>query len=147
MFLLLFIAVPFFVVAGWGVNSRGIRNNNPGNIRWDNKTQWRGMLGVDDKGFIIFDSPVNGIRAMARVLASYKRRGVSSVAEIIATWAPSTENNTSAYIDHVAQLLNKNVGDTVNESEWPQLVAAIIKHENGEQPYSMATIRQGIAAA
>ena len=52
---------------------RGIRNNNPGNIRWSND-QWKGLIPKDqasDKAFCVFRSPEYGIRAMARILRKY----------------------------------------------------------------------------
>ena len=33
------------------------------------------------------------------------------------------------------------------QQNYPELIAAIIHHENGEQPYAMATIYEGIALA
>ena len=51
--------------------TRGIRNNNPGNIRVS-KDQWEGMTG-DDGAFVIFDSPESGVRALAKNLQSYGR--------------------------------------------------------------------------
>lgn len=137
--------------------ARGIRNNNAGNIRWDNQTQWRGMIGTDDKGFIIFDTPENGVRAMARILLSYNRRGVNTVQNIISTWAPqngvdpqtgeSYTNNTSSYINSVIQKTGLSQGELVTREDYDKLIPAIIHHENGYQPYGQTTINRGIAAA
>lgn len=127
------------------IQPRGIRNNNPGNIRWDGSTQWRGMVAADPAGFVIFDTPENGIRAMSRILDSYGRRGVITLESIISTWAPTAENNTGAYIDHLAGILGIMPGDTVQDRAG--LIAGIIKHENGVQPYPLATIERGIALA
>ena len=145
-------AVLALLVVGGGAavvtyQPRGIRNNNPGNIRWDGKTQWQGMAGVDDAGFVIFDTPNNGIRAMARVLASYGRRGVVTVADIIRTWAPPNENNTPAYVESVARRTGLAPGAPVPRERLAEFVAAIIHHENGQQPYTLAQIEQGISAA
>ena len=127
------------------IQPRGIRNNNPGNIRWDGVTQWRGMVAADPAGFVIFDTPENGIRAMSRILDSYGRRGVNTLESIINTWAPPTENNSGAYIDHLASVLGVMPADTVQDRTG--LIAGIIKHENGQQPYPLATIERGIALA
>lgn len=124
---------------------RGIRNHNPGNIRAGDN--WRGMVGTDDAGFVVFDSPAYGIRAMQRILNSYRARGVNTVRAIINTWAPPNENNTSAYVDHVAKVLGVAPDEILPVERDASLIAAIIKHENGAQPYSRAEIEQGRALA
>lgn len=128
-----------------GSAPRGIRNNNPGNIRWDGQTQWRGMVAADPAGFVIFDTPENGIRAMARILNTYAGRGVITLQQIISTWAPTSENNTAAYVDHLAGRLGQSPNEPVNDRAG--LIAGIILHENGQQPYSATTIAEGIARA
>lgn len=141
------------VIGLWAIGARnmtnqprGIRNNNPGNVRWDYKTQWQGMTGADDAGYMIFTSPEYGIRAMARVLRNYGGRGVNTIATIITTWAPAADNNpTGDYIKHVSQRLHKQPGEIITREDWPELIEAIILHENGQQPYSRAQILKGIS--
>ncbi|UZT50085.1 internal (core) protein [Enterobacter phage 01_vB_Eclo_IJM] len=48
--------------------TRGIRNNNIGNIRVS-KDQWEGATG-DDGSFVTFDTPDSGVRALAKNLMS-----------------------------------------------------------------------------
>lgn len=127
--------------------TRGIRNNNAGNIRWDNKTKWLGQIGADDKGFIIFSEPVYGIRAMVRVLRSYQNRGIVTLEKIISTWAPPIENNTESYIKSVEQRTGFKRGDVMFQQHYPKLIDAIIYHENGSQPYAMSIIDRGVAIA
>ena len=53
---------------------RGIRNNNPGNIR--HGANWLGLNPNGrniDSAFCVFTAPVYGIRALAKVLVNYKR--------------------------------------------------------------------------
>lgn len=46
-----------------------------------------------------------GIRAAFVILRRYIRRyGINTIADIVARWAPSSENNTSAYVKKVVQL-------------------------------------------
>ena len=73
--------------------SRGIRNNNPGNIR-RSKDKWQGAAKEQpDKNFVTFTSPVWGIRAIARILIRYQDNyGCDTVAKHIARWAPPSEN-------------------------------------------------------
>lgn len=131
---------------------RGIRNNNPGNID-RNATAWQGMAAdqSSDPRFVVFNSPEYGIRAMAKVLMSYGAKyGIDTVRGVINRWAPPNENDTEAYIVHVAETLG--VGpDTHISLSSPSvlvvLVAAIIKHENGQQPYDQPTIAKGVGMA
>lgn len=126
---------------------RGIRNNNPGNVRYTG-TQWQGLSNPPSDGeYCIFTDPRYGIRAMGRILNSYASRGIDSISEIIFTWAPPSENNTLAYVAHVADLLEWSETLPLPLDKRPELVAAIIKHENGINPYSMATINEGLSWA
>lgn len=130
---------------------RGIRNNNPGNIE-RNGTQWQGMAADQsgDDRFIVFSDPVFGIRAMARTLGNYQRlHGIDSVYGVINRWAPvDDDNDTVSYAAHVADQLAVSEFDSLNLQHYmPELIAAIIKHENGVQPYSMTTIKHGISLA
>ena len=128
---------------------KGIRNNNPGNIR-ATATIWQGQVGDDGTGFAVFDTPENGIRAMARTLHTYATSyGITTVQGIISRWAPANENDTASYVQDVAARMD--VGDTqplvFSASQLVALVAAIINHENGMQPYTDAQLLAGIRAA
>lgn len=128
---------------------RGIRNKNPGNIRYHAANDWLGQVGKDDAGYAIFSDAKYGIRAMGKTLDSYQRRGVLTVEDIINTWAPPSENNTGAYLSHVLQLTGWPPGfiPIRAEGDYPTLVKAIIKHENGLQPYSDDFIAASLAIA
>lgn len=139
------IAGVFGLILKKSSEPRGIRNNNAGNIE-AGRDQWQGAIG-DDGRFVIFSAPEYGIRAIARILNSYKKRGVESVSEIISTWAPPTENNTNAYIESVAGRLGVEPFEPLSVERWPELIAAIVHHENGKQPYSAALIKKGVDMA
>lgn len=127
---------------------RGIRNNNPGNIR--HRDQWKGLAEEQtDTDFCTFSSPEYGIRAMAKILRNYQRRhGLNTVAGIIGRWAPATENDTQSYAEHVAQKLGIAVSEPFDvEERLSELVTAIIVHENGSNPYTAGTITHGCAMA
>ena len=85
---------------------RGIRNNNPGNIRIT-KDNWKGLRAVQsDKEFFQFISLKWGYRALIRTLQNYrKRHGCETIADFIRRWAPPTENNTMTYIRFVCNKL------------------------------------------
>lgn len=127
---------------------RGIRNNNPGNIRYTG-TAWQGLDNPPSDGeYCRFIAPRWGIRAMARVLASYRARGVVTIRQIISTWAPVGDSNpTESYIYSVSQRMGIASDVPLMETDWPALIEAIIYHENGQQPYTMALIREGVSWA
>lgn len=125
---------------GLNKTPRGIRNNNPGNIRWGD--YWKVLVPESqrtDKSFCQFTSPEYGIRAMIIILRNYQRkRGINTVSGIIQRWAPPIENNTQAYINSVAQAAGVKPDqqiDTFDSRFMMTLLQAIIKHENGIQPY------------
>lgn len=123
---------------------RGIRNNNPLNIR-KSSDNWQGKTG-DDGAFVIFDTPYSGIRAAARLLKNYGNNyGLVTVRGIINRWAPSSENNTESYITSVEKSTGLFRDLTLNGGDYPSLVAAMIKHENGQQPYGKALIAQAVS--
>lgn len=137
------------ISTGWNMAAnaiRGIRNNNPGNIVRDPRTRWQGMADDQsaDPRFIVFTAPEWGIRAMARVLRNYQQRGAQTIAQIISTWAPPTENNTNAYIAAVSGEVGIAPTQPVSDANLPALIAAIIRHENGQQPYPPEVIAKGI---
>ena len=84
--------------------SRGIRNNNPLNIRRNPANQWQGLRPVQaDKLFCQFKAMKWGLRAAIRLMENYIRRGAQTPRQIISRWAPPSENNTSGYITQACQ--------------------------------------------
>lgn len=82
---------------------RGIRNNNPGNIKRASNA-WTGKVPYTestDDTFEQFSYYVYGVRAMLKLLSNYIASGTKNIGQIVARWAPSTENNTQAYTAHV----------------------------------------------
>ncbi len=125
---------------------RGIRNKNPLNIELGDN--WQGMAPEQNDGrFVQFTDPRYGYRAAAKIMASYSRRGINTVRGIIATWAPSHENNVEAYIDSVASRSGLSSLQIVEREHYPALFEAMTWHENGQQPYSRALIAEGVSWA
>src|SRR5882762_6937836 len=98
--------------------SRGELNHNPGNIRMSS-SPWKGkIVPSKDKDFEQFDTAVDGIRALAKLLSNYfMHHGLSTVTQIISRWAPGSENNTGAYISAVANELGCGINDILNLSD------------------------------
>jgi hypothetical protein len=127
---------------------RGIRNNNPGNLR-KNGIPWKGLAPESeqtDPDFYVFTAPHYGIRAMGRDLTKdYNIDGQRTIAALISEYAPGSENNTWAYINAVSREIGKQPNELLYlDEDLPYLVAAIIKHENGQQPYSLSYIEESL---
>ncbi len=128
---------------------RGIRNNNPGNIRHGQNWQGLNPEGRNiDPAFCVFKEPKYGIRALAKVLINYKKiHGLKNVRQIISRYAPPNENQTNAYIKTVSEQIGVYPDTAIDIEERGVLIVfikAIIRMENGIQPYSDETIQQGI---
>ena len=87
--------------------TRGIRNNNPLNIR-HSPSRWQGMaVEQTDPSFVQFRSMAYGYRAACKLLQSYWQRFRKegkpfTVRTIISRWAPPEDNNdTESYIRSV----------------------------------------------
>lgn len=150
---LIWVVVGLIVLSGGGYVAatqltRGYRNKNPGNIRNNPKNKWVGQTGVDDKGFCVFEKDFYGLRALAILLRNYEKQGARTVTDIISKYAPSNENNTSAYINSVSRALSVTPNDLVMITpRLSELMAAIVKHENGFNKYSADEISEAKRAA
>lgn len=130
---------------------RGIRNNNPGNIR-RSKDPWQGLAEKQtDRSFFRFESAIYGIRALARVLITYQdKHQLRTIKSIIGRWAPKSENDTDAYVRTVANQSGFDVSQKLDMHRFEHLrpiVEAIIWHENGQQPYSEAEVTKALVLA
>lgn len=139
----------------------GVRNNNPGNIEWG--SPWEGLVPrsqatlPDGQRFAQFVDAASGIRAIARTLITYydKRKAndgskIDTIAEVIERWAPSHENNTSAYANHVGKLMSVDPKAMINVKDYDTmrgLVVGIIAHENAGYAYPDAVVDEGLRRA
>jgi hypothetical protein len=128
---------------------RGIRNNNPGNIR-RRPTAWKGKVPFarsPDSSFEVFTAPVYGVRAMARLLRNYIDDGYNTVEKIVGKYAPGNENDTEGYIEHVAKdiQVRKNKKLKPNKKTLKALVLAMSRRENGGDYISDSLFEQAYA--
>lgn len=112
----------------WGLKatgqSRGMRNNNPGNIR--------ALPGqrFDRHGFRVFDTMEEGVKAAKHQLQLYEQRGITTMAAAIAKWAPPSENDTAAYIKEVEKSTGIKPGENIAGQE-DLLLSGMFRHESG----------------
>lgn len=88
------------------MSTRGIRNNNPANIR--RGCNWKGLTEKQtDKEFCQFTTMTWGVRALLITLRTYVvKHHLHTIREIITRWAPPSDgNNTEKYIEFVEDVL------------------------------------------
>lgn len=110
---------------------RGIRNNNPGNLKYGEFAVQNGAVGKDGGGFAVFDSMQAGIAATLQLLRSYVSRGYDTIRTIISRWAPTGDNNTAAYIAAVAKRLGISADQKLSGDNLAGVAQSIFSHENG----------------
>lgn len=129
---------------------RGIRNNNPLNIRKGNN--WKGEVkDQTDRSFEQFVSMEYGIRAGFKILRNYitgfngLATKINTIEGIIRRWAPPRENDTESYIKKVVQLTGIPRTQRIafgQKSYMCAIVDAMIRVECG-QPVDMKVIESG----
>ena len=116
---------------------RGIRNNNPLNIR--RGSQWQGLSRTQsDPSFCQFETLEWGWRAAFYLLTKtyYARYHLQTIREIISRWAPESENNTRAYIQNVSRLTGIGQDEPLGSPQehparWLSVGVAMAIQENG----------------
>ena len=115
---------------------RGLRNNNPGNIR-KNSDVFQGEKTSSDKEFKQFKSMAYGYRAIFKILSNYYRNyKLDTIRKMISRWAPENENNTDAYIKAVSDYAGIPADDPINVNDREQMiriVAGMSKVEKGRE--------------
>ena len=131
---------------------RGIRNNNPGNIRLGQP--WEGLEPTQTDGaFCQFVDAAHGVRALAIILKTYQDvHHLRTVQDMIHRWAPPEDpgNDTGAYIDAVARRMGcaKDAPiDIHNRDTATAMVCAIITQENAPWVYPRRVVAAGLTLA
>lgn len=118
---------------------RGIRNNNPLNIR--KGARWLGQWYYPtDKEFCEFQTMAYGFRAAFRTLITYyTKHDCKTLEKIINRWAPPSENNTFSYIQHVKKCAKISFASAqlpdprfkYNWPTWSKIIMAMASVETG----------------
>ena len=121
---------------------RGIRNNNPLNIRLS-KDRWQGQIAPSLSGraggeasFCQFQTMQYGYRAAFKLLKTYiEKHHCRTIRFIINRWAPPKENNTNAYLKRVVEISGLN----------PDAVIAFKQKQNMiDLAYAMTIVENGV---
>lgn len=128
------------------MGARGLRNNNPLNIRLS-ATRWKGEVRPSqDKAFCQFETMAYGYRAGLKLLRNYAERyGCRTVRTMISRWAPPSENDTRSYISTVCHLARLDADRRLNTDDrrtMCRMAAAMSQVENGV-PAVMADVEAG----
>jgi hypothetical protein len=114
---------------------RGIRNNNPLNLTSLPEGRWAGQTG-DDGRYAVFNTPEAGFAAADKNLQAYgSRHGINTISGVISRWAPSSENDTGAYINTVARELGIDPNAKIDLGDAglrQRLLTSMAKVENGQ---------------
>lgn len=106
---------------------RGIRNNNPLNIRIGNN--WLGERApkdCTDPEFEEFVAMIYGLRAAFCILRRYIRHyHRTTIRLIIRSWAPAHENDTLSYIELVSRETGINPDETILYEDKPTMCALV----------------------
>lgn len=119
--------------------TRGLRNNNPGNIEYGPFAIKYGATGSDGR-FAIFPDMPSGICALCELLIVYSTKPdghgglIDTVEEAINRWAPNNENHTAAYVALVCTVLDCRKDDRFDFTKpdflwW--MTVGIGEEENG----------------
>lgn len=126
---------------------RGMRNNNPGNIRISN-AGWLGKIDDSqrkDRSFEQFKKYWYGVRALVVLLNNYYfKHNLQTIEKIINRFAPPVENETTSYAKEVCRGTGFKARDQFiwNRQNVALLVREICRHENGRD----ALITEGLFA-
>ena len=115
--------------------SRGLRNNNPGNIRLGSFRYKGEKAESSDTAFRQFESIEWGYRAMFVLLHTYaKKYGCHTLRQMINRYAPPIENHTDNYIRRVACATHLSPDEEISTTDaatMTAVVAAMSEVENG----------------
>ena len=129
---------------------RGIRNNNPGNIRLNPRINWVGEVKGRDPSFCYFHTMDYGVRAAGKIFLTYQREDkLMSINAMINRWAPPSENNTSAYVLAVEKACNDPFGayELDSAAKLSAFLRAVFIHENGGNYVTAGALNNGCKLA
>lgn len=131
---------------------RGIRNNNPLNIRYVEKNNWQGRVKTKkDFQFEEFTSMFWGYRAAFLIIYKYMTLyNLHTPFQICARWAPIGDNNNpSAYAKFVCNRMGCGLNDELDFRDPLQMIrlaSAMTEMENGKG-VALENIKRGYMLA
>lgn len=118
-------------------------NNNPGNLRPPKGVTYEGQIGVDDRGFAIFENKDYGQRALINDVNHKLENGIDTPSKFVDRFSPAgTENSEDSrnnYKIHLAEQLGlKSTNDPFPKDSADKIANAVSAFESGTllQPIS-----------
>ncbi|MDC9590762.1 hypothetical protein PSI23_16080 [Xenorhabdus sp. XENO-10] len=144
-------------IGGKNASNRNFRNNNFGNLVYVGQKGARleDANAKGDRTFAKFDTPEEGMRALANQITSYANgtskavgyQKLNTVESIITKYAPKSENNTEAYIANLSKALGVNADqqlDLSNPEVMTKMIRAISTIEGGNPQVTDEFIKNAI---
>lgn len=135
----------------------GLTVFNPFNLEINPNFKWIGEIQTTHPPFCQFDTIEHGLRAGYKdLITAYFRHQRTTIRAIITPFAPPSENDTEAYVRAVAAEVGLTPGQEIpiihdqpldQQSVFIDLGAAIIHHEQGQQPFTDEQLIQAIVDA
>lgn len=119
-------------------------NNNPGNIKPPKGVTYDGQIGVDERGFAIFENKDFGRKALVNDVEAKMKNGLLTPEAFINRYAPAgNENDEDARMNYkiflADQLGMKSTADKFPEDSAQKIADAIAHFEAGTRPEPATT--------
>lgn len=120
-------------------------NNNPGNLRPPKGVKYEGQIGVDERGFAVFENKDAGQRALINDINIKIKRGLDTPEKFIDRYAPASEENPEEgrenyKIKLAAALGLKSTNDPFPKGSASRIADAIYRFESGVEPKQDETL-------
>lgn len=124
------------------------RNNNPGNIKWDGKRNqefFKDKLGAigSDGTFAVFPSRDDGLGAKTKLMKVDGKYKGKTISEAMNLYAPSSENDTKAYLEFIKQKSGVDISkkvDDLSPEEYEKFMGAIREYESSGPEKGKGTV-------
>ncbi|MCG7488584.1 structural protein P5 [Vibrio sp. Of14-4] len=128
------------------VMSRGIRNNNPLNIRYSASNKWLGEVKKKhDYDFEEFISVEYGFRAAYKTLMTYRNKyNIKTIEKIIFRFSPPNENDTENIIKKISIMSGIPRDKIIENDEYPIIIKNMAIIESGNS-FPIKIIKKGIS--
>lgn len=95
-------------------------NNNPGNLKPPKGVTYEGQIGVDDKGFAIFENKSYGQQALVNDLTYKLNNGVDTPEKFVNKYSPAGDENSEESRDNYKLFLMSKFGLKSSTDPFPK---------------------------
>jgi hypothetical protein len=95
-------------------------NNNPGNLRPPKGVVYQGQIGIDPKGFAIFEEPEFGRKALIGDINAKIKRGINTPSAFIDIYSPAGKENPDDSRKNYKSHIAKSVGINSPTDPFPE---------------------------